>query len=113
MLTTAEWSARIHCKVSEVGGPFSIFIFLGDVPTNPSQWLNDPAFVGTFDVYSNDDGGRHDFVVHGPVHLSGAILDQSRQTSLDADVVVPFLKRQLNWAVQGVRQLAVIFFWLI
>jgi len=99
MLAHKEWGARIYCKVSEVGGSFSVFIFLGDVPTEPSRWLNDPAFAGIFDVFTEGTG---DFVAHGFVYLNRVILERSIQ-SLEADVVVPFLKQRLNWAVQRVR----------
>jgi len=90
-----------YCKISEVGG-FSVFIFLGDVPPNPSQWLNDPAFAGVFDVY---DSAPRDLA-----NLNSAVLGRSRQGSLEPEAIVPFLKQDLNWAVQT---LAVITFLVI
>ena len=64
-----------------------------------SQWLNDPAFAGVFDA-------PRDFV-----NLNSAVLPgRSRQGSLEPEAVVPFLKQDLNWAVQT---LAVITFLVI
>src|SRR6202042_2657493 len=46
--TVDEWSVSVKCKKFELGGSFSVFIFLGEVPADPKQWLTDPAFAGTF-----------------------------------------------------------------
>ncbi len=107
-----DWKVEISCSQREVGGSFSVFIFLGDLPADPTQWLFDPAFVGTFDIYTytsstpheshsyDEEGGNS--IVNGSVHLNRAILRLSRQQSLEEDAVLSFLRRKLNWGVQKV-----------
>jgi hypothetical protein len=109
---TQDWKVEISCSQREVGGSFSVFIFLGDIPADPTQWLFDPAFAGTFDIYTyssdtSDESHSHNeeeggnSIVNGSVHLNRAIL--RRQQSLEEDAVLSFLRRKLNWGVQKVR----------
>jgi tyrosinase len=107
--TILEWSARIRCKQFELGGSFSVFVFLGDVPANHRQWLTDPTFAGTFDAFVNDapdecsncrDHG--DQVIRGFVHLDRTILKRSGRSTLEPRVVVPYLTRSINWGIQKV-----------
>jgi tyrosinase len=100
-----EWSARVSCKEHQVGGSFSVFIFLGDVPPDPDRWLTDPALAGIFDVYTgiedyDDDDDDRD--VRGIVLLNRWLSEKSDLPSLNESVVVPFLKRKINWAVRSV-----------
>jgi len=105
--TVDEWSVSVKCKKFELGGSFSVFIFLGEVPADPKQWLTDPAFAGTFDVFANETPeecgnciDRADQILHGFVYVNDAILKRSGKDSLDPRVVLPYLKSNLNWRVQ-------------
>jgi len=107
--TILEWTARIRCNQYEVGGSFSVFIFLDEVPTNPKQWFTDSAFVGTFDAFVNSPlegyanrNDQADFDIQGFVHLNPKFLKLSGQKSLEPSVVVPYLKKNLHWGVQKV-----------
>lgn len=109
---TQDWKVEISCNQHELGGSFSVFIFLGDVPADPQKWLFDNAFVGSFDIYTYTDSVPSesllynedaDAIVNGSVLLSRAILRFSGQQSLQEDAVLPFLRRRLNWGVQKVR----------
>ncbi|KIJ48608.1 hypothetical protein M422DRAFT_247459 [Sphaerobolus stellatus SS14] len=102
-----EWSVRIVCKQFEIGGSFSVFVFLGEVPANPKQWLTDPAFAGTFDAFVNENpekcancGDHADDLIKGFVHINDKFLQRSKQTTLDPAVIEPYLTQNLNWAIQ-------------
>jgi len=47
-----DWKVEISCIQREIGESFSVFIFLGDIPTDPTRWWFDPALAGTFDIYT-------------------------------------------------------------
>ena len=101
-----EWSVTVKCKQFELGGSFSVFVFLGDVPPDPKKWLTDPAYAGTFDVFTNSTpeecancSDRVDLILRGFVHINDAILKRSGQHSLEPHVVTPYLKSNLNWRV--------------
>jgi len=81
MSTRIEWSTAKYLKLA--GSPS--LPSWETYPPNPSQWLNDPAFAGVFDVY---DSAPRDFV-----NLNSAVLGRSRQGSLEPEAIVPFLKR--------------------
>jgi len=101
-----DWRAEISCKIDEVGGSFSVFVFLGNVPADPSKWLIDPGFVGTFDIFAPNSSPydpANDSIVTGFVHLNRAILRLSRQHSLEDSAVLPFLRQNINWGIQKVR----------
>lgn len=104
-----DWRLRVSVKKFEVGGSFSVFIFLGDVPADPAHWLFDPTFVGTFDVFSNENPetcsncSKHlDLVVDDFVHLNSAVLQSAGKIPLDEKHVLPYLEK-LSWGVQKVR----------
>lgn len=101
-----DWRAEISCRIDEVGGSFSVFIFLGNVPSDPTAWLTDPGFIGTFDIFAPNSSPydpARDSLVNGFVHLNRGILRLSRQQSLEDNAVLPFLRQMINWGVQKVR----------
>lgn len=97
-----DWRADISCSKDEVRGSFSVFVFLGDIPPDPTLWLADPALVGTFDVVAHYDEASNP-TVNGCIHLNRAILRITRQQSLEDHIVLPLLRHKLNWGVQTVR----------
>jgi hypothetical protein len=100
-----EWSASVRCKKFEVDVGFSLFVFLGEVPHDPRLWLFDPAFCGTFDVLGGDvpNKDQAELILNGAIHLNYKILERSGKKSLEPDVVVPYLKDNINWGIVKVR----------
>jgi len=105
----ADWRARVSVKKYEVGGSFSVYLFFGDVPADPNQWYYDKSFVGTFDVFSNENPENCDNCVEnkdktitGYIHISRPILSRSDKGSLHKAVVLPQLEK-LRWGVKKVR----------
>jgi tyrosinase len=103
-----DWRIRVSIKKFEIAGSFSVFIFLGGLPADPAQWLYSPTFVGTFDVFSNENPEtcsncikHRDSDIDGFVHLNSSILKQSGQIALDEKHVLPYLEK-LSWGVQKV-----------
>lgn len=103
-----EWTAQIHAAECELGSTFSVIIFIGNVPSDPEEWLSCPEFVGKYSVLV---GGRKytkriqgDNLTEGFVHLNVAVAKRSGLGSLDPEEVVPYLEKTLNWRVQKVSQ---------
>ena len=103
-----EWTARIRCDEHELGGSFSVLIFLGEVPDDPKQWATSASCVGIHDVYTSRTSARDhsasqaDAEVEGFVPLNEGLLEHSGANELTPDVVLPFLKNHLCWRVQDV-----------
>ena len=124
-----EWTARIHISKDELrdvyGGSGATFcIFLGAPPEDPNEWLLAPNLAGSHHVLGNSGGGargggghgygaRHSAghgggaarggsINEGFVHLNAAISRHSGLHSFDPEVVVPYLKRELEWRAQKV-----------
>jgi len=97
-----EWGASVRCKKYDLDISFSVFVFLGEVPHDPRLWLTDPAFCGTFDVFGGDvpDKDQAEIVLKGCVYLNYKILERSGKKSLEPDVVVPYLKDNINWGIE-------------
>ncbi|KAJ7339997.1 tyrosinase [Mycena albidolilacea] len=102
-----EWTARVQVKKYEVGGSFSVELFLGDVPSDPAHWRTSPNFIGAHQVFANSVPDRcancrthRDAEVEGFVHLNDGIVEHSGLDSLEPDVVVPYLKTDLHWRIQ-------------
>jgi len=101
-----DWTCRIHCKKHELGGSYWVLIFLGEVPHDPSQWRTSPSFVGGHYVFVTSTGNEQvDTVSEGFVHLNKAIASRSGLSSYEPNVVIPYLKDNLEWRVQSVRVL--------
>ncbi|KAF8655956.1 hypothetical protein AX16_002862 [Volvariella volvacea WC 439] len=105
--TTTEWSARVRCRQCELGGSFSVLLFLGEIPPapeTPDEWFLSPNFAGSFDVFGGDEPeepDQRDDETEGTVYLNRTILKLSDQRSLDPRVVLPLLRGTLqpNWLV--------------
>ena len=104
-----EWTARVEFKKYELGTSFSVLIFLGQVPENPREWRISPNYVGGHHAFVNSAAGscancsnQQDLVVEGFVHLNHAIAQHSGLTSLEPNVVEPYLTHNLHWRVQKV-----------
>ena len=101
-----EWTARIRCNECELGGSFSVLIFIGMVPDDPKQWGSSPSCVGIHDVYvgktSRDNASQEEAEVEGFVALNEGLLKHYGVNELTPNVVVPFLKNELHWRVQNV-----------
>src|ERR1700735_3429092 len=101
LLNMLDWSVRILCNEFELGGSFSVLIFVGTVPDDPEQWATSPTCVGIHDVYTSgtphNSDSQEDLEVEGYVRLNGGLLERFAASELTPDVVVPFLKRELHW----------------
>ncbi|KAJ7775767.1 tyrosinase [Mycena maculata] len=111
--TILDWTARIQVKKYEVGGSFSVLLFLGAVPDDPKQWRSSPNFVGAHQAFVNSVPERcanchrnRDALVEGFVHLDEGIIEHSGMGehgglgSLEPNDVEPYLEENLHWRVQ-------------
>lgn len=99
-----NWTTRIRCDDSKVGGSFSILIFIGEVPeSDPKEWRKSPTFVGSENIFaSKRSEANYNVEVEGFVHLNHALAKHSASRSLDPKDVVPFLEHNLHWRVKKV-----------
>lgn len=107
--TIDDWTARIRVEEREVGMPFSVLLFLGRVPEDPAYWQTSSALVGVHYVFVDDSSTQskstQGSVTEGFVHLNRALAKMQVEASLgsfEPHVVVPILKRELQWRVQKV-----------
>jgi tyrosinase len=111
-----DWTARIHFKsfeLFELGQSFSVLIFLGDVPDDPSQWMKAPSYVGSHVALVNSAAeqcgncqSQIDTVSEGFVHLNSVLARRSGLSSFEPDVVTPYVRENLHWRIRAVRHCA-------
>jgi len=103
-----NWSVRIRVRKFELGRSFTVLVFLGNVPENPAEWYTCQQMVGRNHVFANSAPGncenchRQTNIIHeGFVHLNRGFARLAPQIQLPCapDVVVPYLKQNLNWRV--------------
>jgi tyrosinase len=101
-----HWTARIRFKQYEIGGSFSVLLYLNAVPTNPEEYYTSPNYAGAYHGFVNiasenctNCQNQAETGVEGYVHINDAILQHAHQTSLDPAVVVPYLTKNLHWRV--------------
>lgn len=117
-----NWTVRIRFNQYEIGGSFSVMLFLLDIPTRPEDYHTSSNYAGAFHAFVNDAAAectncqnQAEAGVEGFVHIDNTILDafkrleQSPDTTqldptqlakkLDPSAVVPFLKENLHWRI--------------
>jgi Tyosinase C-terminal domain len=105
-----DWTVRIHVKKYELRKSFTVLIFVGPVPDDPSQWRKASSYVGSHSTFVNGSAvqcancrAQADVVTEGFVHLNRALGGLS---SYEPQVVSPYLRENLHWRVQAVRSCA-------
>ncbi|KAG8891242.1 hypothetical protein FRC00_014037 [Tulasnella sp. 408] len=104
--TYTDWTARIHVNKYAVGCSFSVLIFIGPVPEDPTQWRTSESYVGAEHVFVNSQAeecencrNTAEAELEGFVHLNKAIAARSGLNSFDRAVVEPYLKENLAWRI--------------
>lgn len=116
VLSYNEWTARVRCNEHEVGGSFSVLLFLGPIPERKEDWRRSPSYVGMHGVYTGGYGGYGGYQqleiedegareVEGYIKLNEALVKANLPRSLSDKDVVPYLRRHLDWRIQKVRSL--------
>jgi Tyosinase C-terminal domain len=108
-----DWTVRIHFKSHELGQSFSVLIFLGDVPDDPSQWMKAPSYVGSHVAFVSSAAEQYgnsqsDTVSEGFVHLNSVLARRSGLPSFEPHVVSPYLRENLHWRIKAVRCCAIV-----
>ncbi|KAH9847109.1 hypothetical protein C2E23DRAFT_890313 [Lenzites betulinus] len=107
--TVLSWSAHITAKKFELGGSFWVLLFLGPVPDRPEDWRACPSYVGEYAAFVHSEPARcancvklgMGALVGSHISLNDAIIERAAVRSLDPSEVVPYLRRELCWRVQG------------
>jgi tyrosinase len=69
-----EWIANIRVKMQTLGGPFSIFIFLGAVHGDARSWATAKNLVGSMGVFTAPGMTSDERQVSGTVPLTTALM---------------------------------------
>ncbi|KAI0821744.1 common central domain of tyrosinase-domain-containing protein [Trametes gibbosa] len=104
-----HWSAHVTAKKFELGGSFCVLLFLGPAPDLPEDWRSSPSYVGEYAAFVNSEPARcanclklgMGALVGSNVSLNDAIIERAAVRSLDPSEVVPYLRRELCWRVEG------------
>ncbi|KAL7268524.1 hypothetical protein RUND412_008851 [Rhizina undulata] len=108
---TREWQVTSRIKRFEVEGSFHIHFFLGDVPSDPAEWIKPTeknTYVGSNTVFSSRHGcskcekqKQDGKLVTGVVPLTRTLLDRPGDYDLeDEQEIEEYLKKELHWRVQ-------------
>lgn len=104
-----EWNVRIRCKQFELGGSFSVLLFLRDVPDTPEaaeDLFTAPNFIGSFDLFVNEHPeqcsncqNHADDLVSGFVHITNHVKKHYQDPLPDISNVEQFLTDNLRWRI--------------
>ncbi|KAI9895089.1 MAG: hypothetical protein M1814_000314 [Vezdaea aestivalis] len=98
-----EW--YINCRVdkNELGQSYFIHFFGGKPKSDPTDWAEDKALVGSYVVFNGVEAQGPDATIYGQIPLTRALTaayGAGKLKDLTPDSVVPFLRDNLNWGVQ-------------
>ncbi|KAK4455339.1 hypothetical protein QBC34DRAFT_460244 [Podospora aff. communis PSN243] len=109
--TYTDWSVNIRATKHILGKPYQIIVFDGDFNPDPARWTSEYNKVDTVAVLGQGedtacakcrDDQENDLAVAGVVSLTSALIQDYMEgeiASLNAEDVVPHLKRHLHWRV--------------
>ncbi|XXG94702.1 ammonium transporter Amt1 [Hypoxylon texense] len=103
-----EWIANVRVSKQAMGGSFSVHLFLGEVPSDPTSWPVASNLVGTLGIFAHR--GKHgmshgmsvDRKVAGTIPMTSALMQMAslgEVPSLHAEDVVPFLQSNLEFRI--------------
>ncbi|KIY67701.1 Di-copper centre-containing protein [Cylindrobasidium torrendii FP15055 ss-10] len=97
-----DWQARVSFNPQEYGSSYEVMIFVGDVPTDSTQWYDSDSYVGSRYAWANslmtEEPELH-VETSGYIPLTDA-LSAHNLTSLAPDDVTPYVGQALSWGVQ-------------
>ncbi|KAJ7234350.1 hypothetical protein B0H12DRAFT_1028006 [Mycena haematopus] len=103
-----DWRVHVQAETHALGGSYSIYIFLGEVPNEPEEWMASSSFVGVFDVFTLTDPdncpncrANLTAMTEGVVYLGDA-LEKASVNSQETQDVVSYLKENLEWRLAQV-----------
>lgn len=107
-----EWSLRVLSREHELSQSYTVFFFLGEVPSpkDVRHWRRAPTFVGQHvsHTWTGPVPVEDDTEIESLVPLQRSLEYKCRLDSLDPERVVPFVQRNLRWRVQKVRCLMIV-----
>ncbi|KAI1768268.1 Di-copper centre-containing protein [Hypoxylon sp. FL1150] len=101
-----EWIANVRVSKQAMGGSFSIHLFLGEAPSDPTSWLVASNLIGTLGVLAHR--GKHGMhgmpgrKVAGTIPMTSALMQMAslgEVSSLHVEDIVPFLKDNLEFRI--------------
>ena len=121
--TVHEYFANVKVGKHSLDGPFFIYVFLGDVETDPASWATDPDLVGLHAVFADQDkmiGGsgaaaNMNIKTTAAIPLTETLREKvavGELESLETDDVTEYLRTALQWRVAMVSFGILVFFLL-
>ncbi|KAF2464024.1 Di-copper centre-containing protein [Lindgomyces ingoldianus] len=111
-LKYTDWTVNIRVEKHCLPQTFSIMVFLGDVPTDPTTWSASEPLIGSVSVLAQGEETqcgkcRQDqeegLIITGTVTLTETLMDKvldGSLPSLGAPDVEPYLVKNLHWRVK-------------
>lgn len=99
-----EWSASVQSKEHELSGSYTVLFFLGPAPKSesPQDWWSSPSFVGTHDVFTDDQPPPTD--EEDKEGQSILLLDEPLRARLPPDPssedVKSYVRNNIHWRIQ-------------
>lgn len=101
-----EWFALIDVRKNVYGGPFTIHVFIGDVPDDHSKWNSAPSHCGVVNIFARNNDTHcskcrsdPEVIVGGTVDLTEVMLHQGIKLDLDGGATAARLKKDLKLRV--------------
>jgi len=99
-----EWVVNVKVRNSDIHGPSSVLVFLGDLPDSPKDWSDAPNLVGACALFSMDGVSNPNNEVAGTIPLTGALMKMvsgKLVDSMNPEDITSYLKKHLHFTVAG------------
>ncbi|KAK6530632.1 hypothetical protein TWF281_007471 [Arthrobotrys megalospora] len=102
----SEWNVNIVVDQAEMSETFSIYVFLGKVPTDPAEWIKADTKLGTLSVLGNPDMQRVSNIQTAIIPITALL--KEKQVEGTEEEINEYLKKNLAWrAMSGGKEIDV------
>jgi tyrosinase len=104
-----DYIVNVRADKSAIAGSYSIYVFVGDVPSDVSQWTTSDSLVG-IQAITSMMGRMSSTIVSGTIPLTRFLEKHvvlKLLSGLDENLVIPYLTDNLTWKVLGVSILLI------
>jgi tyrosinase len=102
-----EYLINIKTDRAAQNNSYTIRFFMGDFAPESQAWSKDPNLIGTQGIFYKQGFSIEPMLVTGVVPLTKSLrkaYHEAKFTSFSEDSVVAYLKQNLHWRIQRVRE---------
>jgi hypothetical protein len=102
--SSTHWMLQTVADLNALGGSYTVFLFLGRVPDDSSEWNESPSSIGQHHAFTGR-GEKQERLTQSTVYIDDDLTRRHYNLS-DAESVIAHVRKDLRWRIQKVGTFA-------